>query len=61
MAFLFVLVTCGAESSFAFVHLILDQSAARSATLTKITRALLTSRLLFMIIETRLISKVSVA
>jgi hypothetical protein len=62
MADLFVLVTCGTEPFVAFVLLMSDHSAERTATLTKLTRALtLTSRFLFMIIETCVTPKVSVA
>ena len=65
MAKLFVLVTSGTEPFVAFVPLMCGESPARTATLTKLTCTLLlltyTLPFLFMIIETCLNPKVSVA
>ena len=62
MAVLFVLFTCGKEPFVAFVRISCEQSATRTATLTKFTCALLlTSRFLSVVAEACLTPKVSVA
>jgi len=62
MAGLFVLFTCSIDPFVTFVRILGDQSATRISTLTKITRALPSTRcFIFMVIKACLTPKVSVA
>jgi hypothetical protein len=61
MADLFVLFTCGTEPFDAFVRILGDQNAARNATLTKLTCALLLTFHFFVFMEACLTPNVSVA